>query len=656
MFKAIVRNLQAKLILAFALAMLIPMATIAFYTDRTTSNSLVQSTRADESKIAEKAANAITSVLTDAQNSVLFLSETSAIKDYANLLDATRPSSDSNAISQAAAALFRSFLTNSAGPYRKVYILDVKGQLSIGVDNSVGALMPMTETESGSRANKAYFSQASKLLAGQAYVGGVELNTTNGKVDDPPVPIINYSTPIYDDFNGLAGVIVLEVGVQPLLTSLGASDEKDERVLLIDSDGSYLLHPDASMLYGRLLGTGALFTKDQPNDAGSILGSTDGDIFGSQDRPDLLQTFVKIAPFDQPAINWYLINQRPLRTILGSVNENRTFVVALSALLLLAAFALAAFLVRGIVGPIRALASTAQSIVVGDMTKHAEVKSKDEVGQLATAFNEMATAIQKRETDLRKQAEDLRKARDEALAATRLAQENTRLKSEFLSTMSHELRTPLNAIEGFTGIVLNKMGGTDYNSKTEGYLQRIRSNSKRLLQLINDFLDLSRIESGRLELANQPFSPVQLARRWQEEISVLAEKKGLQFEVNLASTLPEMIYGDEEAVSKVAINLLGNAIKFTEQGQVKLALERNDGKWEIIVEDTGIGIPPHARDFIFEEFRQVDQSSKRKYGGTGLGLAIVQKYTRAMGGSVNVKSELGRGSTFTVALPCKTSA
>src|SRR5215213_5396420 len=114
----------------------------------------------------------------------------------------------------------------------------------------------------------------------------------------------------------------------------------------------------------------------------------------------------------------------------------------------------------------------------------------------------------------------------ELQAAKRLAEENSRLKSEFLSTMSHELRTPLNAIEGFTGIILNKIGGTDYNSKTESYLNRIRSNSKRLLQLINDFLDLSRVEAGRLELANQPFSPQQLARSWQSEISVLAEKKG----------------------------------------------------------------------------------------------------------------------------------
>ena len=115
--------------------------------------------------------------------------------------------------------------------------------------------------------------------------------------------------------------------------------------------------------------------------------------------------------------------------------------------------------------------------------------------------------------------------------------------------------------------------------------------------------------------------------------------------------MPPILYGDEEAISKVALNLLGNALKFTESGSISLALEKNTHTWQIVVTDTGIGIPHHAREIIFEEFRQLDQSSKRKYGGTGLGLAIVQKYTRTMGGTVTVESEPKQGSTFTVTLP-----
>ncbi|HRF97255.1 MAG TPA: histidine kinase dimerization/phospho-acceptor domain-containing protein, partial [Aggregatilineales bacterium] len=217
----------------------------------------------------------------------------------------------------------------------------------------------------------------------------------------------------------------------------------------------------------------------------------------------------------------------------------------------------------------------------------------------------------------------LKVARDEALASQRIANENSRLKSEFLSMMSHELRTPMNAIEGFTGIMLKKMAGVEYNEKTERYLTKVQSNSRRLLGLINDFLDLSRIESGRLELASMPISPTEMVQKWRDNLIVLADNKGLAFEVKVDPTLPETMYGDEESISKIAINLVGNAIKFTEKGTVSLSLERQDSKMALIVHDTGIGIPPHAREFVFDEFRQVDQSSKRVHGGTGLGLAIV---------------------------------
>lgn len=256
----------------------------------------------------------------------------------------------------------------------------------------------------------------------------------------------------------------------------------------------------------------------------------------------------------------------------------------------------------------------------------------------------------------RKNAErDRERLIKELQVANRIANENARLKSEFLATMSHELRTPLNAIEGFTGIILSGMGGVQLNDKAQRYVQRIRANSARLLNLINDFLDLSRIEAGRFELARMPFSPAQLSEKWQEQFSVLAEKKGLNFVVRLGDGLPDQLMGDEEAISKIVLNLLNNAVKFTEQGQVSLTLESQGDQWSISVEDTGIGIPPHAREFIFEEFRQVDQSSKRVHGGTGLGLAIVQKLARSMGGTVNLKSEVGQGSTFTVTLPIETA-
>jgi signal transduction histidine kinase len=226
----------------------------------------------------------------------------------------------------------------------------------------------------------------------------------------------------------------------------------------------------------------------------------------------------------------------------------------------------------------------------------------------------------------------------------------SRLKSEFLATMSHELRTPLNDILGYSGLILLDM---NEESKTKTMLSRIEASGKHLLQLINDILDISKIESGRMILANEPIELPLLVNSWVGRLKVLADAKGLEFHTMLDSHLPAMIEGDSERLTQIATNLLSNAIKFTDQGQVSLDLKRHDHEWIIEVQDTGKGIPADALEYIFDEFRQVDGSYQRVHGGTGLGLAIVRKLVHAMQGNIRVTSQLGQGSSFRVTLPLK---
>ncbi len=349
-----------------------------------------------------------------------------------------------------------------------------------------------------------------------------------------------------------------------------------------------------------------------------------------------------------PGLDWVIFTE---------VDQAEVFKATTTALTTLIIVMIIVFLVTMLVSsegqrrllfkPLADLRANVDKVSQGNSEGLYQATSRDEIGEVIQSFNDMVLIVNQRAIERDRLIRDLQ-------AAKRLAEENSRLKSEFLSTMSHELRTPMNAIEGFVGIILSRMGGTDYNDKTSTYLQRVRANSQRLLALINDFLDLSRVESGRLDLASQPFDPVKLAQRWRSELGILAENKHIGFDLTVDPNLPKSLIGDEEAISKVIINLIGNAIKFTEKGKVTLKLEAAGNDWNIVVTDTGIGIPPHAREFVFEEFRQVDQTSKRKYGGTGLGLAIVQKYTRSMGGQVTLKSELGQGSEFTVTLPIVT--
>ncbi|MEP7286394.1 MAG: ATP-binding protein [Chloroflexota bacterium] len=523
--------------------------------------------------------------------------------------------------------------------FERIFLLNSQGQEQAGVSRSFA----IASSDLVSRAQADEYKVP--ISSNQIYYSSVHVDETTGE------SLITVGIPIEDFSTGKANAVLVAdlrfVVVQDIIGNTEPSDllrGNQNNIYMLDSTNRVVAHSDPSVSLRdlRFIPVGKSGVQNGLRGISSVLATSEiqlGD-----------QTFTVVA-------------ETPVSQALASVYNTGILSVVLTGVVLAIAVIIAVLLANEIIKPILSLAVTAQGIQAGNFSQRANANRKDEIGQLARAFNSMTDQLQQSLKGLQDHVQDLENARVEReklikdlQAAKRLAEENSRLKSEFLSTMSHELRTPLNAIEGFTGIILNRIGGTDFNAKAEGYLVRIRSNSKRLLQLINDFLDLSRVEAGRLELANQPFSPIHLAKRWQDEIGILAEKKGVQFVISLDPTLPETVYGDEEAISKVILNLLGNAIKFTEHGQVALTVDRTDSLWGITVEDSGIGIPPHAREFIFEEFRQVDQTSKRKYGGTGLGLAIVQKYTRAMGGTVQVKSELGKGSTFSVSLPLKTTA
>jgi signal transduction histidine kinase len=226
----------------------------------------------------------------------------------------------------------------------------------------------------------------------------------------------------------------------------------------------------------------------------------------------------------------------------------------------------------------------------------------------------------------------------------------SRLKSEFLATMSHELRTPMNAIIGFSQILLRRHKGP-LNDPQADMVQRILSNGKHLLTLLNDILDLSKIEAGRLELKPERFNITNLIRATVAEIRPLADDKELQLEIDIDLPNPQ-ITNDPSRLRQILVNLLSNAIKFTETGEVRVHLRDRDGDHLLLsVMDSGIGIEPDYLEHIFDAFRQVDQTSTRRHSGTGLGLAIVNSLVSMMQGQIQVESEVGKGSTFQIVVP-----
>jgi len=282
-----------------------------------------------------------------------------------------------------------------------------------------------------------------------------------------------------------------------------------------------------------------------------------------------------------------------------------------------------------LIGPVRHMDERLQQIASGDFAGRVEIPNRDELGALAANLNRMS--------------EELGRLYQQLEAASRH-------KSEFLANMSHELRTPLNAIIGFSEVLLERMFG-ELNPKQEEYLQDIMTSGRHLLSLINDILDLSKVEAGRMELEPSAFDlPAAL-----EGCLTLVRERATRHGITLGLTVDErlgQIVADERKVRQVVLNLLSNAVKFTpEGGRVAVGAARADGSVEVSVSDTGIGIAQDEQEAIFEEFRQAGSDYTRKREGTGLGLALSRKFVELHGGRIWVKSEVGKGSTFTFTLP-----
>ncbi len=386
---------------------------------------------------------------------------------------------------------------------------------------------------------------------------------------------------------------------------------------------------------------------------------------------------------DTPYLSWeagQLVAGRPL--IIGSraygaialtvstapleqqIQQTTTQAVLIAAVAIVIAIVLNFLAARRITGPLRQLTYAANLMSAGDLSVRVSPSSKDEVGQLSRTFDEMAASIQRRETELRELNEsleqqvqartaELRQQNEELIVARQRAEEATQLKSQFLANISHELRTPLNAIMGYTQLML--MGiPVELPAVQKEQVQRIMKSSETLLGLINNLLDLAKIEAGRTELVNKSFHLREWIAATTRPLEVLAHEKQIEFAVSVDDHLPAVIVSDAERLRQIVVNLVSNAVKFTDQGSVTVWLEKLSGeppRWSISIQDTGIGIPSHAQDFIFEEFRQADGTTTRQHGGTGLGLAIARNLARIMNGVIRVKSKVGEGSTFTVELP-----
>lgn len=472
-----------------------------------------------------------------------------------------------------------------------------------------------------SRADDAIFQQA--LQSGEITFSPVYFN------ESARDRLITIAVPIIDLFSGQIGhVLVAELRFQTVTEEilLGLNLTSEDDVFVIDDKGVIIAHQNPAFILRETV-------FEVPTTNGRHTGLTGGDVILASQKIPL------------PNIELTVVAETSYTNATTLAFDLAQVAIVVTLVTLAVSIGIIIFAVNQVVNPITKLSRVAQAIRNGDFSQRSDLKRKDEIGQFAVTFNEMSDAIQKREKDLLEQADALR-------IATAKAKESARVKGEFLANVSHELRTPLNAIIGFSDMLLAGMNGP-LNEKQMHKLGRLKENGARLLALINDLLDLTRIQSGRLEVVDVAFSPREVAERITAQMESLSVKSNLKFETVISPNMPATVRGDEKRVEQVMVNLLSNAFKFTNSGSVTLSLSANpaDNTWNIEVSDTGVGIPPHAINVIFEEFRQLDGTYTRAYKGSGLGLAITRNLVRLMGGTIGVKSTLDVGSTFTVTLP-----
>ncbi len=303
-----------------------------------------------------------------------------------------------------------------------------------------------------------------------------------------------------------------------------------------------------------------------------------------------------------------------------------------------------------ILSPVRELTRVAECVSQGQHSVRSQIVTGDEFEALARAFNAMLSHLQTTENELRTINRSLDTRLSELAERNVALFEANKLKSQFLANVSHELRTPLTSIIGFAEL-LREATSSD-GGRLLRYSENIMSSGRMLLGIINDLLDLAKIEAGKMEMHLAPIDLTEMAGNLIDFMRPLAEKKSLQLITSIADELPK-ITSDAGRIQQILYNLLSNAVKFTpDGGVVELTLHPTDaGGVRVSVRDTGIGIPPEKMSMVFEAFRQLDESITREHTGTGLGLAISKELVTLLGGTIEVQSEVDKGSTFTVVLP-----
>jgi signal transduction histidine kinase/CheY-like chemotaxis protein len=487
--------------------------------------------------------------------------------------------------------------------------------------------------------------------------------------DAPEFVSVTINSPIYDPQKKLRGILSVDLvlsGISNFLKQLKITPTA--KTFIIENNGLLIGSSSAEKPFELANGIAkrisALSSSDlQIQAAAKYLKQKFGNFKVIQHEQKLdfqLQgnrQYIRVTPWkDKDGLDWLVVTTIPESDFMAQIHANTQITILLCVLALFVAIGLGLITSRLIAQAILLLNKASAAIAQGDLDQRVEAKGIIELGLLSQAFNEMAQQLQasfanlaRANTELDRTNSELENRVEQRTAELNQAKNGAELanraKSEFLANMSHELRTPLNAILGFSQLMNRETSLTQTQKENLGIINR---SGEHLLSLINDVLDLAKIESGKMALNPNDFDLYAVLDLIEEMLAIRAESKGLQFIFEKADNLPQYVKADDKKLRQILINLLGNAIKFTSSGSVMLRVDWVDAQQptlRFIVEDTGLGIAPAEMDTLFDAFVQTE-AGRQSQQGTGLGLPITKQFIEMMGGNITVASQLGQGTTF----------